>query len=396
MAGQMELAELVDAAAGVQDDVVAIRRDIHQNPELDLENPRTQGVILEALSGLGYDITKGEALTSVVADLVVDPDKPTVLLRADTDALPMTEDTEETFKSQIEGRAHACGHDSHVAMLLGAARLASENKSSLPVNLRLMFQPGEEGSGGAPMMIEEGVLDGVDRAFAIHVTPNIPAAYFASRPGPIMASADEFEVTVTGKGGHASMPHFAIDPIPAAASMIGDLQSMVTRTIEAFDPGVLTVGQIHSGSTTNVIPESAQLGGTMRAVSEKTRTRLHDGLHRVATNTAAAHNCSCEVTIHMGYPVTINHADAVAGVEQRISETFGEGRYFGLPAPVMGAEDFSYVLQGVPGAMVFLGVCPADIENSFEAPPMHSNRMRLNEDAMPAGVALHLATVLAS
>ncbi len=388
--------DLLDAAAGVTPDVVAIRRDIHAHPELGLQNPRTQGVILESLTGLGYAVRTGEGLTSVVADLIVDPDAPTVLLRADTDALPMTEDTEVAFRSVEEGRAHACGHDAHVAMLAGAARLLSENRSELSTNIRLMFQPGEEGHAGAKYMIDEGVLDGVDRAFAIHITPNIPAGFIATKSGALMASADEFDITVTGKGGHASTPHFCTDPLPAAASIVGDLQTMVTRNVEAFNPGVVTVSQMHAGTTHNVIPETATIGGTIRAVSEQSRAEMHEGIHRVATGVSAAHGCTCSVDLRVGYPVTVNHADQVELVAQRAAKTLGADHYIELPTPVMGAEDFSYVLHDVPGAMAFLGVCPADIENFFEAAPCHSNRMRLNEDAMPTGVAMHLAMALSS
>ncbi len=387
--------DYLDAAASVAPDVVAIRRDIHARPELGLQNPRTQGVILESLTGLGFEIQTGVGLTSVVADLVVDPDAPTVLLRADTDALPMTEDTDVVFRSMEEGRAHACGHDAHVAMLAGAARVLSENRSELSSNIRLMFQPGEEGHAGAKYMIDEGVLDGVDRAFAIHITPNIPAGFIATKSGALMASADEFDITVTGKGGHASTPHFCTDPLPAAASIVGDLQTMVTRNVEAFNPGVVTVTQMHAGTTHNVIPETATIGGTIRAVSEHSRAEMHEGIHRVASGVSAAHGCTCSVDLRMGYPVTVNHADQVELVAERASQTLGADRYIELPTPVMGAEDFSYVLHDVPGAMVFLGVCPADIENFFEAPPCHSNRMRLNEDAMPTGIAMHLAMALA-
>ena len=383
----------VDAAAGLTDDMVELRRDIHAHPELALDNPRTQGQIVEALTGLGYEISLGEGCTSVVADLT-GGDGPTVLLRADTDALPMTEDTDEDFTSRVEGRAHACGHDAHTAMLLGAARLLAENRSELPGSIRLMFQPGEEGAHGAKVMIDEGVLDGVDRAFALHVPPNIPAGLVAARPGPMLARADEFRLTVTGRGGHASTPHFCTDPVPAACATVTALHTQLTREIEAFNPAVLTVAQIEAGTTTNVIPESAMVAGTIRAVSEASRLKTQQLVERVATNTAAAHGCSCDVRITPGYPVTVNHADQVALFEGVAEATLGTGHYVELPTPVMGAEDFSYVLNDRPGLMAFLGVCPDDIENSFEAPPNHSNRMRLNESAMPTGAALHVAMAL--
>ena len=387
--------ELKDLSNGVADDVIDLRRTIHQNPELGLENPETQKTILEALSGLGLEVSTGEAITSVVADLDSGRPGPTVLLRADTDALPMTEDTDETFRSTVEGRAHACGHDGHTAMLLGAAKLLSEHRSELQGRVRFMFQPGEEGAGGAEVMIDEGVLNGVDRAFALHVTPNIPAGYVASRPGSLMASADSFQLTVTGAGGHASTPHFCVDPIPAACAIVPALQTMVTRDLDASRPKVLTVGQIHAGTTTNVIPEQATLGGTIRAVSEEDRATLIFGLERVATGVAEAHGCSCETRLSEGYPVTVNHADQMPFVEEQVERALGSDHYFELPTPVMGAEDFSYVLAKSPGAMAFLGVCPDDIADSLTAAPVHSNRMRLNEAALTDGVALHLAFALA-
>jgi len=244
-------------------------------------------------------------------------------------------------------------------------------------------------------MIDEGVLDGVDRAFAIHVTPNIPMGMASTRRGPLMASADTFHLEVNGKGGHASTPHYSRDPIPAAAAIITGLHTMVTRDIDVNQPGLLTVGSVHAGTTTNVIPEQARIDGTLRALSERSRRQLHDGVERVATGTATAHGCSCEVTIKPGYPVTINHdreADLTSVVARH---TLGEDNYVELPTPVMGAEDFSYVLQHVPGAMAFLGVCPADIDNAHQAPSNHSNLMRVNEDALPHGVALYTAMALA-
>jgi hippurate hydrolase len=387
---------LMELGTSVSAEVVELRRDIHANPELGLQNPRTQSCVLDALDGMGLHITTGDAVSSVVADLDTGQPGPTLLLRADTDALPMTEDTDEPFKSTVEDRAHACGHDAHTAMLVGAARVLAEQRSEFRGRIRFMFQPGEEGHHGARYMIDEGVLDGVDQAFALHITPNIPAGYLASRPGSVMASADTFHLTVSGAGGHASTPHFCTDPIPAACEIVPALQTMVTRSIDAFDPAVVSVTHIDAGTTTNVIPESALVEGTIRAVSERTRTLAHEGIERVATGVAEAHGCSCTAEIVPGYPVTINHAADVAHLESVIDSTLGASRYFEFPNPVMGAEDFSYVLQHRPGAMAFLGVCPADIADSLSAAPCHSNRMRLNEDAMDVGVAIHLGLALSN
>ncbi len=307
----------------------------------------------------------------------------------------MHEDTDEPFRSANEGAAHACGHDAHTAMLVGAARLLSEHRDELTGSVRFMFQPGEEGFHGARHMIDEGVLDGVDRAFAIHITPNIPAGMLATRPGPLMASADEFRVDVVGRGGHASSPHFCTDPIPAACSVVGELQTMITRSLDVNRPGLLTVARIEAGTTTNVIPETATIEGTVRALDEASRATIHDGIHRVSSGIAAAHGCTCSVDIEHGYPVTVNDPGQSALTAAVARQVLGERGYVDMPTPVMGAEDFSYVLAGVPGAMALLGVCPADLDDSFAAAPVHSNRMRLNEDAMTAGVAMHAAMALA-
>ena len=386
---------MLESAATVSDDVRQLRREIHAHPELGLENPETQQRILAALDGLPLDVRTGEACTSVVADLA-GGDGPTLLLRADTDALPMTEDTDLEFRSTVDGRAHACGHDAHVAMLVGAARVLCDRRDELPGPVRFMFQPGEEGHGGADLMMSEGVLEGVERAFAIHISPNIPNGYVSCRPGAIMASADTFHVTVTGRGGHASTPQFCVDPIPAMAAMIGSVQTVVSRELDPFSPALVTVANVHAGTTTNVIPESAMFEGTIRTVNESVRAGVHAALERMCTQVGAAYRCQVQFEIVPGYPVTVNHAAEVDRIADLVRHTLGDRQYFELPTPVMGAEDFSYVLQEVPGAMALLGVCPDDIANSLEAPSCHSNRMRLNEDALVAGVALHCAVALSA
>jgi len=382
---------LDDLVGEMLPDAVDLRREIHRHPELGLDNPETQRRILESLAGLGLEIRTGTGLTSVVADLVGGRPGPTILLRADTDALPMTEESGEPFASIVDGRAHACGHDSHVAMLVGAARILAEHRDELAGRVRFMFQPGEEGDGGARVMIDEGVLDGVDAAFALHISPNIPSGFLACRPGPIMASTDDFHVVVRGRGGHASTPHFGNDPIPVACEMVTAVQTMVTRRIDAFNPAVVTVAKIAAGSTFNVIPESAELLGTIRTVSDWTRMAVTGGFERVVRNVAAAHECEVDLTMTPGYAVVRNDAAFVEFVEDVAIGVMGEGRYFELPSPIMGAEDFGYLLQQVPGAMAFLGVCPTDIDNSLAAPSCHSNHMRLNEDAMAHGIAMHVA-----
>jgi amidohydrolase len=376
-------------------DLVELRRSLHRHPELGLQLPRTQAEVLAALDGLPVQIRTGDALSSVVADLEGGRPGPTVLLRGDMDALPMPEDTGLDFASGVEGTMHACGHDAHTAMLVGAARLLASRREELPGRVRFMFQPGEEGDGGAVHMISEGVLDGVDGAFALHVAPNLWTGMVAHRPGPVLASADVLHITVTGRGGHASTPHWAADPVPVACELVLALQSMITRTVDVFDPAVLTIAQVEAGTTDNVIPESARLTGTLRAVSERTRHAVWERIRTVADGVTAAHGCTADVGIAEGYPVTVNDAGFQSFAAGVVTDLLGPGRVVEMPAPVMGAEDFSYVLQRVPGAMFILGVCPPEHPNPFEAPACHSNRMVLHEGAMATGVAVHAAVATA-
>ncbi len=385
---------LADAGAAL-DAAVALRRRIHRHPEIGLDLPVTQATVIEELDGIGLSGAPGGDTTSVVAVIDGDLEGPTTLLRADMDALEMPEDTDLDFSSGVEGRMHACGHDAHVAMLVGAARLLQARRAELAGRVVLMFQPGEEGAGGAEVMLREGLLADhgtVDRAFAIHVTPSLPSGVVACRPGTLMASADEFRVTVVGEGGHASMPHDAVDPVPVACAIVTGLQSMVTRTVPVFDPAVVTVTRIVAGTAYNVIPESVVCAGTVRAVSDRSRQLAIDGLRRVAEHVAAAHGCRAEVEILEGsYPVTVNDA-AAAGRTLDVAGGLVGRKAILMPSPMMGAEDWSYVLQQVPGSMAFLGAAPQGVAKPA---PNHSNRMRIDEDAMVTGIALHAAMALA-
>ena len=389
MTGSAAMDDLLEPARDLLGDVVELRRSLHLHPELGLDLPRTQAAVLDALDGLGLDVRTGSSLSSVVADLDGGADGPTILLRGDMDALPMPEDTGLDFSSTVDNTMHACRQDAHTSMLEGAARLLSAQRDSLAGRIRFMFQPGEEGDGGAVNMIQEGVLDGVDAAFALHVAPNLWSGMVAFRPGPAMASADVVVLRIVGRGGHASTPHWACDPIPAASEIVLALQSMVTRTVDAFDPAVLTITQLRAGTTSNVIPETAELVGTLRAVSERTRHAVWERIRTVAEGIAGAHGCTVELEIQQGYPVTVNDPAFARFAAEVARDTFGRRKVVEMPAPVMGAEDFSYVLQQVPGAMVFLGVCPPEHTDPFSAPACHSNRMVLHEDAMAAGIALH-------
>jgi len=373
-------------------DVVELRRRIHRRPELGLDLPRTQAAVLDALDGLSLETRAGQSVSSVVADLTV-ADGPVVLLRGDMDALPMPEDTGLGFASEVDGSMHACGHDAHTAMLVGAARLLHERRDLLHGSVRFMFQPGEEGHHGARFMVDEGVLDDelrVDGAFALHVSPNLPSGSVWTRGGPLMASADVLDITVTGKGGHASSPYLANDPMPVAAQMVQALQVLATRRINTFDPIVVTITKIRAGTTDNVIPETVEMQGTLRAVSENSRGLAIDAMSRLVEGIASAHDMQAELRVRPGYPVTVNDDDAAAFALRVATDLLGTENAGRMPAPVMGAEDFSYVLQQRPGAMSFLGVCPPG-EHPARAHACHSNRMTLDEDAMRAGIARYSA-----
>ncbi len=393
----LDAAGLLADAQDQLPELVALRRRIHIEPELGLDLPLTQAKILAELEDLDLEVATGEGLSSVVATLRGAADGPTLLLRGDMDALPMPEDTDEPFASVHEGVMHACGHDAHVSMLVGAARLLSARRSELRGSVKFFFQPGEEGHHGARLAIDEGLLRApdVDSAFALHVTPNLPSGMFGTRAGALMASADEVTITVTGRGGHASMPHGATDPIPVACEIVTALQSHITRSVDAFDPAVLTVASIHAGTTNNVIPETAVLNGTLRTVSERTRASVRAGIERVATHVALAHDCTARVDLTEGYPVTVNDGHFVDFAVGVLESVVGVGQVIDMPSPVMGAEDWSYVLQKVPGCMAFIGVCPPDVHPAH-APACHSNRMRLHEEAMAVGAAAHTAIALAS
>jgi amidohydrolase len=389
-------AGLLAAARALQPRTVALRRALHRHPEQGLHLPETQSAVLQALGDLPVRIRTGSSASSVVGLIEGARPGPTVLLRADMDALPLTEDSGVPFASVLPGSMHACGHDMHVAILASAARLIAEQREELAGQVLLMFQPGEEGFHGARHMLDEGLLDvaGVpEQALALHVTSTLDCGMLQSRPGPIMASSDVFRVTVTGRGGHASAPQNAVDPVAAAAAMVGALQTALTRTLNVFDPAVITVSRISAGTSSNIIPETAELEGTIRALSEHARAKVHEITHRVCEHTAAAHDCTATVEIEQGYPVTVNDEDAAARVLDVGRRVLGDRNATHMPDPMMGAEDFSYVLAKVPGAMAFLGACPPG-HAPDTAPSNHSNRVVFDESAMVHGVALYTGFVL--
>ena len=399
----MAISTLRDEAHDYLGDAVALRRQLHQWPEIGNHLPITRDAVLGALEGLPLELNLHTSTSGIGAMLTGSKPGPTILLRGDMDALAMPEDTDLNFTSKVDGCMHACGHDTHTAMLVGAAKMLAARRGELAGRVLFMFQPGEEGHAGAKYMLQEGLLDvgpladgtpsPVTGAFALHISSALPVGMVSTRGGALMASSDRLLITVHGRGGHASEPYRALDPIPIACEIVQAMQMMVTRRIDVFDPTIVTVGRITAGTTNNVIPETAEIEGTIRAVSERTRTKVHAGITRVAEGIAAAHDAAVTVEIMLGYPVTKNNsgfADFASGVA---GEVLGADKVFQMPHPVMGAEDFSYVLEAVPGSMMFLGGTHAG-RNPATAPPNHSNRVTFDEDAMVSGMALYTAVAM--
>ncbi len=371
--------------------MVTNRRRIHMFPELGLRLPATEAVVVEELKRIGVDSMRtGEALSSVVAEIKgtggTAGRAQTVALRADMDALPLGEHNDLDFASKNNGCMHACGHDAHISMLLGAAEILVARRAEFAGTVRLLFQPGEEGYGGARIMIEEGALAGVDAAFALHVDPSTPAGTLCVRKGTVMASADSFMVVFKGAGGHASMPHHTRDPIPAIGPFVDGLSHAAARETDPDDRVVLSVTQVRAGTANNVIPPTAEVGGTIRALSVRGRAAAHEQLGRIARGVAAARGIDVDVSVNDGYPPTVNH-DAPVDLMERTAERVGL-RVLRMPSPVMGAEDFSYMLERVPGAFAFLGA------RTEGGGPLHSDLMKLDESVFASGAALHAAVAM--
>lgn len=380
-----------DDAAAILPELVALRRDIHREPELGLQNPKTLAKIKDALAGLPLEYREGPSTTGLIAILRGPANGRTVLLRGDMDALPLHEDTGLDYGSTIDGAMHACGHDTHVAMLVGAAKMLCARREDLSGTVLFMFQPGEEGHHGARFMLDDGLIDPLpDAAFALHIMPNAPHGIFTGRVGALLASSDVLSITVKGAGGHASMPHDAVDPIPVACAIVSAIQTMVTRSISVFDPAVVTIAKISAGTTNNIIPETASMLGTIRTLSPYQRAHVADALRRLAPAIAAAHGCDAEVDITPGFPVTLCDGRAVSFGKQIVEDVFGAESWKTLDTPIMGAEDFAYVLEKVPGAMFFLGASHEG-DDWRSCCGLHSNRMVLDDSVMARGAALHAA-----
>jgi amidohydrolase len=378
-------------AQALAPELVRVRRTLHQHPEVGLQLPKTQETVLAELDGLGLEISTGNSTTSVTAVLRGPRPGPSVLLRADLDGLPITEQTGLDYASRQSGAMHACGHDLHTAMLIGAARLLSAHRESLAGDVVFMFQPGEEGCDGAAHMLREGVLDAsgrrVSSAYGIHVMANIDRGVFTTRPGTLMAAMSALTVTVRGEGGHGSAPHYAKDPISVAAQLVGDLQTLVTRRFDVFDPLVITVGRFHAGTARAVIPKEATIEATVRTFSARTQDRAEEQVTRLCRGVAAAYDVDVEVDFRREYPPTVNHPEHAAFVQAVATDTFGPDRFRIMAAPHSGAEDFSRVIAEVPGCYLFLGARVADAGQAV--PDIHSADVLFDESVLPDGALLH-------
>eukprot|EP00929_Paragymnodinium_shiwhaense_P114813 TRINITY_DN83330_c0_g1_i1.p1 TRINITY_DN83330_c0_g1~~TRINITY_DN83330_c0_g1_i1.p1 ORF type:complete len:485 (+),score=50.36 TRINITY_DN83330_c0_g1_i1:57-1511(+) len=397
---------VIASAKNINSAVVDWRRALHEMPELMYQEYNTSLFIQKALKDMGIQFTTGWAKntrqdripglggTGIVATIGTGQ-PPIVALRSDIDALPIHEETDVPFRSKAEGRMHACGHDTHAAMLLGAAKLLKDQK--LPGTVRLIWQPAEEGGAGAKRMREEGVLEGVSRIFGLHIWPGLPSGTYASRPGVLMAAADMFEITIAGKGGHGAMPHLAVDPIPAVAAIVSSLQSIVSRETSPLGAAVVSVTKIQAGDALNVVPGTAVIGGTVRSLDLDGLQTLRERLEEVATNVAKAHRCTIAEAKYMPDPfdATVNDPALIewlASSEMGLNSTGMTSVNFGVE-PTMGGEDFAFFSQQVPAAFVFLGqgtgtgsTASAEFPTSTT---VHNPRFNADEDVLHLGTALH-------
>jgi hippurate hydrolase len=361
--------------------IVALRRDIHREPELGFDTEKTAEKVLAALGSLPLDIETGVAKNGIVATLEGEGDGPTVALRADMDALPILEDTGLPFASETEGKMHACGHDGHTSMLVGAAHVLSGMRDRFDGTVKFVFQPAEEGGGGGKVMVDEGVADGVSSIFALHLWPGLPFGKVATKAGPIMAAADAFEMEIKASGGHGAMPHLACDAIAIAAQVVTALQTIVSREVDPVEPAVLTVGEIGAGTAFNIIPDKARIGGTVRTLNADLRKKIPARMEELARGVAQGMRGDVDLDYTFSYPVTVNDeaaADLALGVAE---DLFGGESVLELANPSMGGEDFAYFLQRVPGAFIWLGI-------GEDAPGLHTPGFAFDEEILPRGSAL--------
>ncbi|MDM7980594.1 MAG: M20 aminoacylase family protein [Rhizobium sp.] len=371
-------------APNVMAEVLATRHHLHRFPEIGLSEFKTSDYVAEQLTAFGYEVTRGLAKTGIVATLRNGSSERSIGIRADFDALPILEETGLPYASEIPGVMHACGHDGHTAMLLGAAKILAERRNFDGV-IHLIFQPAEENFGGARIMIEDGLFDRFpcDAVFALHNDPEIPFGHIALREGPIMAAVDECKITVNGRGGHGAEPQSTADPIVCGASIVMALQTIVSRNIHPLDPTVITVGGFHAGAASNVIPERAEMVLSIRSFDPKVRDQLEQRIRAVAEGQAASYGMGVTIDYERGYDPTINHKAETDFVRDLAVSFAGHDKVYDLPRPMMGSEDFAYMLAKRPGSYFFLGT-----QRTPNDPPLHHPRYDFNDDILPVGTTL--------
>lgn len=385
----MDMERFRSLAKDLEEKVIEFRHDFHAHPELSWKEERTSEIIESVLGKLGFENIRrgfGSTGSGVIADIGGNGESPMVAIRADIDALPLDENVDEPWKSTNKGVMHACGHDAHAAILLGVAHVLASLKDELPGRVRLIFQPAEESGfdSGAKQLVKEGALDGVDAIWGLHVWAPLPKGKIGYRAGPVMASADIWEVEVKGKGGHGSRPHEAVDPTIAAATVISSVQTIVSREIDPQEAVVLSVGKIECGTAANIIPETAKLTGNVRTTSPVVRDEMPGRIRRIAEGVGSAFRCETKVNFLPVYPVTVNDEKMVDLFVETAGSIMGEDALEEQPV-ILGSEDFSFYQEKVPGAFFFLGM--GDPEKGTDA-QHHSPVFKTNDDVLVDGVTL--------
>lgn len=386
---------LTDLIAQAMPSLIELRHDLHVHPQVAYEETYAAGQVSERLKSLGIEHVTGVGETGVVGWIMPTDEaakhRPAVALRADMDALPIHEETGLPYASQTPGKMHACGHDGHTTILIGAATVLSKLRDQLPCPVKLLFQPAEEGGAGAAKLIDAGALDqriggvAVASAFGLHGWPAMKLGTVASKPNAIMASTDLFHITIQGQGSHGAAPHLSADPILAAGQIVTALQSIVSRNIDPTEPAVVSVCKLRAGDALNVIPMTSYLGGTVRVFSETTATQIHERIQQIAQQVASALGCEAEVTIERGYPPTINDPAATAYVLKIARSALGDAQVIEWDRPSMVAEDFAFYGQNVQAAFYYLGLCPTDQQTY---PGLHTPTFDFNDDALPVGIRM--------
>ena len=367
-------------------EIIAIRHELHEHPEIRFEEKWTSDRIARYLAEAGIEHTRGHAKGTGIVAIVRGAAGKTVALRADMDALEIEEETGVSYRSQIPNRMHACGHDGHSANLCGVAKLLQQHRDRLRGTVKFIFQPAEENAAGGRFIVQEGLLDDVDAVFGLHCWPTLAVGTVGFKPGAAMASADTFTIRITGKGCHGADPGAGVDPIMVASYIVTALQTLVSREMNPWEPSVVTIARIEAGFASNVIPETATMDGTFRALTPKVRARLHEGIERIAVHTAEAHRATAMVHFHEAtYPPLHNDPAMTAFARTVAQDAFGDDAPVDIKVPTMGAEDFAYYLEKRPGCFLFLGNNPSKTE---PYPALHNPRFNFNDDALPYGMEL--------